>query len=885
MGRIRLAFLRSLAVAAVYLLGSLLACSFVALPIEAAEPSSRNLDSGWQFRAVANADRSDVKEWHPAQVPGVVQTDLLSNKLIPDPFDRDNEFRLQWVGLADWEYQTTVQVDAATLAHDHVDLVFAGLDTFADVYLNDQAILHADNMFRTWRIPAKSVLKPGSNTLRIVFHSAVEKMIPYAKSLPYILPSISTHNYGNEENIATAPYTRKAPYNYGWDWGPRFMTEGIWQPVRLETWDALRIENFHIHQQSITADLANVTAEVEIEASRPTTATLTLAQDEMSGPQTADGDQTLQLNTGINHVLVPLRIAAPKLWYPVGYGAQNRYRFSAQIRIGRDLVARAETKTGLRSIELRRVSDQWGKSFEFVVNGISVFAKGADVIPFDSFPNRVTPEIHRGILQSARDAHMNMVREWGGGYYESDDFYDICDELGIMVWQEFMFGGDMIPGDVPFQENVRQEAIDQIKRLRDHPSIVVWCGNNEVETGWWHWGDRQEFKASISPDTRDRVWQDYVIMFADILRSAVAQYADPVPYTPSSPSANFEEIPDNQHNGDMHYWAVWHAQAPASDYTKQFPRFMSEYGFQSFPEMQTIHTFANQPGDLDIRSTVMQAHQKNKGGNERILTYMLREYREPKDFASFVYLSQVQQAEIIKIGAEHLRRQRPRTMGSIYWQLNDCWPVASWASIDYYGRWKALHYYARRFYDDVLISPFLHDDKVDVYVVSDKLQPLSGTIHMRLLDFSGNALLEQTKDIQIPAQSNAIYFSVDKAAVLAKADLRKSFLVFELDVAGKQVSRNLIFFNVTHDLELPVAPKIETSLAKTGDNYTVTVRSSQLARNVYLSFGDLNVETADNYFDLLPAEPVTIRLKSSATLEQIKTALKTTSLTEAFNSN
>jgi beta-mannosidase len=885
MERIRFEFLRSLAAAAFYFLGSFLVCSFVALPLEAAEPSSRNLDSGWQFRAVANTDRSDVKEWHPAQVPGVVQTDLLSNKLIPDPFDRDNEFRLQWIGLADWEYQTTFQVDAATLAHDHVDLVFAGLDTFADVYLNDQAILHADNMFRRWRIPAKAGLKPGPNTLRIVFHSAVEKMIPYAKSLPFILPSISTHNYGNEENIATAPYTRKAPYNYGWDWGPRFMTEGIWQPVRLETWDALRVENFHIHQQSITADLANVMAEGEIEASRPTSATLELVYDELSGPKTVLLPSMMQLNSGINHVSFPVQIAKPKLWYPVGYGSQNRYRFSAAVVVGRDIAARAETRTGLRSVELRRVADQWGKSFEFVVNGISVFAKGADVIPFDSFPNRVTPEIHRGILQSARDAHMNMVREWGGGYYESDDFYDICDELGIMVWQEFMFGGDMIPGDVPFQENVRQEAIDQIKRLRDHPSIVVWCGNNEVETGWWHWGDRQEFKASISPDTRDRVWQDYVVMFADILRSAVAQYADPVPYTPSSPSANFEEIPDNQHNGDMHYWAVWHQQAPASEYTKQFPRFMSEYGFQSFPEMRTIRTFANQPGDFDIRSTVMQAHQKNKGGNERILTYMLREYREPKDFASFVYLSQVQQAEIIKIGAEHLRRQRPRTMGSIYWQLNDCWPVASWASIDYYGRWKALHYYARRFYDDVLISPFLHDDKVDVYVVSDKLQPLSGTIHMRLLDFAGNALLEQTKDIRIPAQSNAIYLSVDKAAVSAKADLRKSFLVFDLDVAGKRVSRNLIFFNATHDLELPVAPQIDTSLTKAGDDYLVTLQSSKLARNVYLSFSDLNVETADNYFDLLPAEPVTIRLKSSATLEQIKAALKTTSLTEAFNSN
>jgi len=877
--------LRHLVVTMLFFFACLLFCSLVVLPVQAAGPGARNLDSGWQFRAVGNTDRADVKEWHPAQVPGVVQTDLLHSNLIPDPFDRDNEFHLQWIGLADWEYQTTFQVDAAALAHEHVDLVFDGLDTFADVYLNDQALLHADNMFRSWRIPANTALKPGANTLRIVFHSAVEKMIPYAKSLPYILPSISTHNYGNEENIATAPYTRKAPYNYGWDWGPRFMTEGIWKEVRLETWDTLRIENFHIHQQGITAELANVTAELDIAASRPTTATLALGHDEMAGAQTSDGTQTLQLNAGMNHVSFPLRIVAPKLWYPVGYGAQSRYRFSAAIRIGKDAAAHAETKTGLRSVELRRVADEWGKSFEFVVNGISVFAKGADVIPFDSFPNRVTPEIHRNILQAARDAHMNMVREWGGGYYESDDFYDICDELGIMVWQEFMFGGDMIPGDVAFQENVRQEAIDQIKRLRDHPSIVVWCGNNEVETGWSHWGDRQEFKASISPDQRDRVWQDYVIMFADILRSTVAQYADPTPYTPSSPSANFEEIPDNQHNGDMHYWAVWHQQAPKEDYTKQFPRFMSEYGFQSFPEMRTIHTFANQPGDFDIRSTVMQAHQKNKGGNERILTYMLREYKEPKDFASFVYLSQVQQAEIIKIGAEHLRRQRPRTMGSLYWQLNDCWPVASWASIDYYGRWKALHYYARRFYDDVLISPYLHDDKVDVYVVSDKLQALSGTVHMRLLDFSGNSLLEETKSVQVPAQSNAIYFSVDTAALAAKGDLHKSFLVFDLDVAGKKVSRNLIFFEATHDLELPVAPRIETTLSKAGEDYTVTLQSSKLARNVYISFGDLDVQSSDNYFDLLPGEQATIHLKSSAGQEQLRAALKVMSLTEAFSSN
>ncbi len=877
------------------------------LPLHAAELTSRPLDGEWQFRAVANslpAQSKDspnalsnavspaVTEWHPAQVPSVVQTDLLKNKLIPDPFDRDNEYRLQWIGLADWEYQTVFQVDAAALGRDHLDLVFEGLDTYADVYLNDQAILHSDNMFRHWRVPAKAALKPGPNTLRLVFHSAITKMIPYVRAQAIALPSISTHNAGNEQDVATAPYTRKAPYHYGWDWGPRFVTAGIWQPVRLEAWDAVRVDNFHIHQQKINAAGALLTAELDIEAGRATTTTLALSHNVLGTTsngaaekrlQVSDGTQTVQLDAGMNHVSFPIRIPSPRLWYPVGYGEQNRYQFSAALREGRKAeVAHADVKTGLRSVELHRAADQWGKSFEFVVNGITIFSKGADVIPFDSFANRVTPDIHRTILQSARDAHMNMVREWGGGYYESDDFYDICDELGIMVWQEFMFGGDVVPGDVPFQESVREEAVEQIKRLRDHPSIVIWCGNNEVETGWANWGDRQEFKEAISPTVRDRIQQDYMVMFADILKSAVAQYGDPVPYWPSSPSANFEETPDNQHNGDMHYWAVWHREAPALDYTLQFPRFMSEFGFQSFPEMRTIRSFANKPEDFDIHSTVMQAHQKNKGGNERILTYMLREYREPKDFASFVYLSQVQQAEIIKIGAEHLRRQRPRTMGSLYWQLNDCWPVASWSSIDYFGRWKALQYYARRFYDDVLVSPFQHEGKVDVYVVSDKMQPFMGTLHARLLDFSGKLLMEQKQDVQVPAQSSATYMTLNNADLLAKGDARGSFLVVDLEIAGKEVSRNLVFFDVTHNLSLPIKPAIKVAASQNGGVNTLTLESAQLARNVYVSFGDLDVETSDNYFELLPNEPVTITLKSALPMDQIKNSVKVVSLTDAF---
>ena len=850
----------------------------------AAQATSRALEAKWEFRAISKTDRAELQDWHPAQVPGVVQTDLLKDGLIPDPFYQDNDTKLQWIGLTDWEYRTTFEADAATLGHDHVDLVFEGLDTYADVYVNDQAVLHADNMFRRWRVPVKGILKSGPNNLRVVFHSPIESMIPKVKALPYILPAISTAiNTGNEENIATSPYTRKAPYQYGWDWGPRYVTEGIWRPIRVETWDALRIENFHVQQETITKTDAAVNAEFNIEAGRSTPASLEVTYGPLAGTAFPAVRQSVQLVPGLNRISVPIHIANPKLWYPNGYGTQDRYQFSAVVRTGKDIAANAALKTGLRSIELRREVTKTGKSFAFIVNGMPVFAKGADVIPFDSFPNRVTPEIHRQILESARDAHMNMVREWGGGYYESDDFYDICDELGILVWQEFMFGGDMVPGGAEFQNSVRQEAIDQVTRLRDHPSIVLWCGNNEIETGWVHWGDRQIFKESVSPADREKVWTDYVVLFHGILAQVVAQYGNPVPYWGSSPSANFENPPDSQTDGDMHYWQVWHALAPIEMYTQQFPRFMSEYGFQSFPGMRTIRTFAK-PEDMDIRSATMRDHQKNTGGNERILSYMLRWYPEPKDFASFVYLSQVLQAEAIKVGAEHLRRQMPNTMGSLYWQLNDCWPVASWASIDYYGRWKALQYYARRFYDDMIVSPFRHDGKVDVYVVSDKLQPLNGTIHTRLLDFSGKVLSEKTQDVQIPAQSSAIYFTADQKELLANADPTKSFLVFDLTVRGQQVSRNLIFFDTMHNLDLPKPVKIETSLDKSNGSYAVTLRSPALARSVFVSFGDLDVKTEDNYFDLLPGEAVTVKLKTPAavTLDQLKSGIQVISLTDAF---
>ncbi|HJX00490.1 MAG TPA: glycoside hydrolase family 2 protein [Terriglobales bacterium] len=706
------------------------------------------------------------------------------------------------------------------------------------------------------------------------------EVLKQIQSLPYHLPSISSHDADVEKGIGTDPYTRKAPYQYGWDWGPRFVTMGVWKPVTLESWDDAVIRDLHIAQNEVTAEVANIAANLEIEADTSTPAKMTISyvSPDSKSPKRVERDVTL--NAGLNRVAIPIEIEKPARWFPAGYGPQTLYEFSAVLEVKRGQADQAKVRTGLRSLLLRRDPDHWGRSMEFVVNGIPIFGKGADVIPFDSFPTRVTAATYRQILQSARDANMNMIREWGGGIYEMDDFYNICDELGLIVWQDFMFGGDMYPGDADFLENVRQEAVDQVKRLRNHPSIAIWCGNNEVETGWMHWGDRQQFKAAIGQKAAEKVWQDYMVLFNRVLPDVVVEYGQPVPYWPSSPSANFEDEPDGQRIGDMHYWQVWHALAPIENYKQQLPRFMTEYGFQSFPEMSTIKTFSI-PADWDISSAVMLTHQKNKGGNGRIYDYLLRYFGQPKDFPSFLYASQVMQAEAIKMGAEHLRRNRPRTMGSLYWQLNDCWPVASWASIDYYGRWKALQYYARRFYSDLLVSPNEENSALQIYVVSDKQQVQSAQLRIRLVDLDGKVLEEKSADIQVKPLASDVYLSLPVTQLLAQREANRVFIDAQLLVAGKPISRNLYFFSKMKDVRLP-QPEIKANIENAGEAYRVMLQSSQIARDVYVSFGDVDATFSDNYLDLLPGESVQIDVHSKASLEQLRQAIKVMSLYDAF---
>jgi len=839
----------------------------------AATPERVAIGKGWTFRLVTgNAQQAAHPEavpWHAAKVPGTVHTDLFANKLIPDPYVGAPEAGLQWIGLADWEYRT--QFDAPRRGA-RSDLVLEGLDTFAEVWLNGEKLLDADNAFRTWRIPVQDKLRAKGNELRIVLRSPIARLLPAVQAMPRKLAGNYPSPYGDEPPDAmTGNFVRKPGYHYGWDWGPRYVTAGIWKPVVLESWDAVRIDNLHLRQDHVDESRADIAAVATVDAVQDGAFDLRLWQTAPDGKRSLAALRRVELRAGANRIELPVHIDRPQRWFPNGYGAQPLYRFEVQIGDGK-----AGARTGLRSISLRRDPDDKGKSFYFDVNGIPIFAKGANSIPFDMFQPRVDKAQLRRVLQSARDANMNFLRSWGGGYYESDEFFDMADELGLLVWQDFMFGGGMPPAyDDAFRANVIAEARDNVRRLRNHPSLVLWCGNNEEEISWKYWGPGKEMMAA-DPVFANKVWNGYVQLFGSDLRKVVEEEGGGIAYWASSPSDDLAEVANTPTSGDMHYWEVWGNPAhPPSKYLEITPRFMSEYGLQAWPVQRTIDAFARR-GEQGIATPVIEAHQKFMAGkgNERLMKYVNYEFGEPKDFAEFVYLGQAAQAEGIELAALHHRASRPYTMGSLFWQLNDVWPGASWSSIDWFGRWKALQFHARRFYAPVAVAALRNaEGQTSLSLLNDRARSVRGELRMRLITLDGKVLRDERRPVELAPLSAAKLAGYSDRDLLGDADPAVTVAVFDLQAQGEPASRRVVYFKAAKDMRWP-DPGLHAQLRRDGNGYVLELRAAKLARALWIDFGDADANVADNAITLLPGETVTLHIASKAGLATLRKALR-----------
>ena len=812
-----------------------------------------SLDGSWEFR------QAETTDWASAVVPGCVHLDLMRLGLVPDPYDRDNENKVQWVEKEDWEYRKVFEVSPALHQRPHVELVCRGLDTFARLTLNGRPLGETNNMFRVWRFDLKPHLQLGRNELRILFFSPVRKGQSLEKALTYRLP-------GN------APHVRKAPYHFGWDWGPRLATSGIWRSIRLEAWQGARIESLQVFQDALDPKLASLRLKAEILADSNLSARGELSLLGANGRRLA---RSLRLQAGRNTVEFPLRISNPRLWWPAGMGEQPLYTFRLDLRRGNTLLDSSSLRTGLRTLTLEQNADEWGTSFAFKANGLLFFAKGGNWIPADALLPRLSRQKYERLLRDFRVAHMNMVRVWGGGVYESPDFYDLCDELGLVVWQDFMFACQMVPGDREFLENVRAEAAGIITELRHHPSIALWCGNNECEEGWFHWGWKESLPSAV--------WEDYQKVFDEILPGAVKALDPARPYWPSSPHSLTPGAPRSAESGDMHYWGVWHGREPVDQYQKVFHRFLSEFGFQSFPLLATVKAFAR-PEDWNVASPVMENHQKNAAGNQLILFYMLDHFRLPKDFESLLWLSQVLQAEGMKLAVEHFRSQRPRIMGALYWPLNDCWPVASWSGIDYFGRWKALQYYARRFFSPCLVAPIARDGRLDVFLISDLQKSLEAQLDWSLRTYGGQVITGQNSKARLEPGTSKV--AISKTLEEWKAGLpdEKAYLTFELRGGAEILSSNTYYFSQLKKVALP-DPEITFSLETEADGApAVRLTARRFAKDVYLEAAGLEGRFTDNFFDLWPGKGRVVRFLSDRKInpDDLAQSLKIRSLRDSY---
>ncbi|EAZ96478.1 beta-mannosidase [Flavobacteria bacterium BAL38] len=782
---------------------------------------------------------------HKATIPGTVHTDLFQNQLIPDPFFGDNEKQLQWIENENWEYETHFTLSESELKNQNIDLEFEGLDTYATLYLNGKVVLEADNMFRKWTISAKSNLKIGTNHLKVVFLSAVQKGKEEAKKLSYTLPE--------KERV----FVRKAQYQFGWDWGPRFVTAGIWKKVQLKFWNSAKIENIKFSQVELNDKKAILEFTTEIYVSKVKTIQLKINEK----------SETFNLKKGKKKIIMQYEIANPKLWWCNGLGEANLYSFTVEISQKNQFLDAKKLNIGLRTIELIQEKDQAGISFYFKLNGKSVFMKGANVVPPDSFLPRVSDSTYFSLVENAKKANMNMLRVWGGGVYFDDAFYEACDANGILVWQDFMFACSMYPGDEKFVQNVKQEVIDNVNRLQNHPSIALWCGNNENDEGWHNWGWQKQFNYSKADSTQ--IWNDYKKVFHEMIPQTLDSLLPKEKniYWSSSPSIGWGRK-ESLLQGDSHYWGVWWGKEPFEIYEKKVGRFMSEYGFQGMPNLETLQKVM-QKEDLNFTSEAFRNHQKHPTGYETINEYMERDYVVPKDFEDYLYVSQLLQARGMKTAIEAHRRAKSYCMGTLYWQFNDCWPVTSWSSLDYYGNWKAFHYQAKRSFENVLLSVEETDSGIyKFFVINDGMQNYAGELKAEIRNLKGQLLWQRKSYCKSDASSNVAAILLPFPS-LNEIDTQNSYLKMEFISDDNHWESNF-FFEKPKNLKLS-KPNIQI---KTIDELTIEISTDVLAKDVFLS-SENDTFFEDNYFNLLPNEKRIIKLSKPVQNIKVKSLFDT----------
>jgi beta-mannosidase len=819
------------------------------------KPLIQSLHRGWKLR------HPPSKQWIPARVPGCVHTDLIRAKLIPDPFWGDNEKRLQWIEEEDWTYSVAFRADAALLKREHIDLVAEGLDTLAVLRLNGWVIARTESMFQGWCFPVKEFLKQGRNELTITFASPLRAI--RARKKPDHYPE-------SNDPVGGASLIRKEQCSFGWDWGPRLVSSGIWLPIFLQGWATNRIESVHVRQEHKGG---RVRLKIAPESSRAGASWRTRLS--LRGKLVAESEG------------LELVVKQPELWWPNGHGKQPLYDLSVELIQGGTVIDIWKKRIGLRTIVLDRHKDAAGETFQFVVNGRTLFAKGANWIPAHSFVTEANRALYDDLLTSAAQAHMNMIRVWGGGIYEKEEFYDLCDEKGLLVWQDFMFACAQYPGDAVFLKRVREEAEYQVRRLSWRPCLALWCGNNEIE------------QAATDVSAEPKRKKAYEALFYGVLPKVIARWDGATAYWPSSPHnpEGYEKGHNNERAGDAHFWDVWHMRKPVKTYEEKKFRFCSEFGMQSFNSAEVAATYCR-PEKFNIFGPEMENHQKNGAGNQIILDYVSRLYRFPKDYISLATLSQLNQAYCMKIGIEHFRRSMPRTMGALYWQLNDCWPVASWSSIEFGGHWKALHYEARRFFAPALVSVHIPGKEtvgignslrrdigeVHIHTVFDGLQDGKAEIIWTLRHLDGRKLRADRKPVALRYGEAVRQLTLNFEKEMAKYGARSLYLRVVLRIGRETVSHQTAFLTAPRFLELPKG-KLRVEVKKKGERrFSLRFSSPVFQYQVGFHLRKTVYRATDNFFDLDPGEvrEIGVTTENDLSVIALKRALETGSLVDTY---